>query len=247
MMTFVGRRRMADADADGRRTRAARAGLSPAARWRRGIALGILLACASLAGVSTGCWDDGTIYLNVVQYGIGENLPDGLRQGDTLQLYATEHDRSGHPVSPIGTQTFTWVSRTPEIFTIPSPGTLVSTGFGRGEVTVKGEKTERTFVVWVYPPDARIRLAPQDTAIPVGGSVHVSSTVQYGASGVLQDVTKSRVWLMVAFAQPPVLRPEPGTPFREFRALNAGQAYVLGLISLYKRPNIRDSILVTVR
>lgn len=218
----------------------------PAASERRRIAIGVF-AVALLASGTAGCSDSGTIYLNVMQYGIGDNVPDGMRQGDTLQLYATELDRSGDPVSPIGTQTFTWVSPTPAIFTVPSPGTLVAIGLGRGRVIVKGQKTQRAFDVWVYPPDARIRLAPRDTTISVGRSVLVSSTVEYGSSGVLQDASQSRVTLTFPFTRPAVLTWVAGTTFREFVALNPGQVFIIGVITPYKRPDIRDSILVTVR
>lgn len=203
----------------------------------------VVLAIALFAGCSEG---EGTVQLSVLPNDPKENLPRGLLQGDTLKLYATELDAKNEPTASFGRTNFTWTSQTPDIIEIPASGLLVTKNFGRGQVTVKGDRSERTFEVWVYPPDARVELSPRDTTLNVGQTVALSSRVTYGVSSVLQEALDSQARYVLVVTNTEILRPS-GTAGNEFSAIRSGSTYLRGVIDINKRPSLRDSIRVTVR
>lgn len=214
-------------------------------RWVRGV-LGSGLVAA------LGCGDSAWVQVSPDLYG-QQQPPRGLLQGDTVQLYAveghgsTEYDSRVAPDASRQDQ-FTWKSSDGSIVEIVSNGKLLAKGAGRAQIEVTRADATGVFFVWVYPPDAAIRLSPRDTAIALGQVVTVTRAVFHSGSTMLQDESSNEVTIRVNFNPANrVLEPLMGTSGNGWVGNAKGTAYIHAFIELYKRPSIRDSILVTVR
>jgi hypothetical protein len=207
-----------------------------------------------------GCAIDFTSGSHYIDRGL--SLPDSYYVGDTSTYVVQEWKESlddhgpSQPPSDQAPDVYRWSSSSPAVAEVIGPGRVRMKAVGQATVTVKTSQASADFSIIVFPQGAGIRITPRGLTVNVGatGSLHAEAVDANGA--VLPAIhLGARFWSANIYDYSgtppgpiarPIIEPLLNTPDYQFTGKLAGQVTVLSRVTVYRRGDLRDSVLVVV-